>query len=86
MRLRRARGKKNAGPEGPAFDSRLASFFVTDRPAGRGPIRETLWAYFRFLAFLTVFFFAVLRAAGFFAAIDRFLVALRAFFAIVLSS
>ncbi len=42
-------------------------------------------AYFRFLAFLA-FFFAVLRAAGFFAAIERFLVALRAFFAIVLSS
>lgn len=43
------------------------------------------WAYFRFLAFFA-FFFAVLRAAGFFAAIERFLVALRAFFAIVLSS
>lgn len=43
-------------------------------------------AYFRFLAFFAAFFFAVLRAAGFFAAIDRFLVALRALFAIVLSS
>jgi hypothetical protein len=68
-------------------------------PAGRlaslsrriGPLTRTdpgnVVGYFRFFAFLAVvFFFAVLRAAGFFAAIERFLVALRAFFAIVLSS
>ena len=64
---------------------RLAFCRCRIEPLAASRSGESGWAYFRFLAFLA-FFFAVLRAAGFFAAIDRFFLALRAFFAIALSS
>jgi hypothetical protein len=84
--LRAPRRKKIAGPRGSGIASSASFFVETDRSA-EADRSATWWAYFRFFAFFAVvFFFAVLRAAGFFAAIERFLVALRAFLAIALSS